>query len=76
MWGPHFEPEPIEKIRKAQWSAENTAETQRVVDRLVTLREAMRVTSGDKTPAISALSAAIERFKQLDRNVTTDWKKP
>lgn len=68
MWGPRSEPPAVEKIRKAQWTVENTRATQAIVNKLVTCREALAVV-GQQGYTTDAIDAAIERFKVLDAQV-------
>jgi hypothetical protein len=64
MWSPRDTPPPIEKIRKPQWTVENTRKTQAVVDSLATLREAARFLGQDGI--VGVVDQAIERFRALD----------
>ncbi len=65
MWAPHQTPAPVEKIRKGQWSKQNTIETQKVLSELLILRDAM-VAIGFTYRGIDVVDRAIRRFKQLD----------
>lgn len=70
MYGPTYEPEPIEKIRKAQWTVENTRATQAVVDTLIAVRAGIKIVLGGHGGNVErALTQAIDRFKQLDPGV-------
>jgi hypothetical protein len=71
MYSPHQTPEPIEKIRKAQWTVENTRHTQAVVDRLIMSRIALKAVGNEKSEVSAAISAAIARFQELDPKVKT-----
>ncbi len=73
MYGLRDTPEPIEKIRKAQWTVENTRATQASVDGLNHLREAMRLL-GLKGSALDAVTNAMKRFKVLDPKVRLPWE--
>lgn len=69
MWSQPQKQEPIEKIRKAQWTAENTAKTQAAVDELLQMHSWL-VFSGDKNSAMCrGLVLAIQRFKQMDQTI-------
>lgn len=70
MWSPPFTQEPVEKIRKAQWTVENTRETQKVVDELVDQYAAAMKVFGHRNSLCYALKMAVLRFKQLDPAVT------
>lgn len=73
MYGPHYEPAPIEKIRKPQWSAENTKKTQGIVDDLYALRQMLHAfnSTGNESEAVRMVRRAIQRLKTLDPNVIT-----
>lgn len=65
MWSPHQTPEPVEKIRKARWSIQNTANTQAVVDELEIERKALRRVTGN-SKVVEAMTTAVKRFCELD----------
>lgn len=65
MWSPGYTPEPIEKIRKPQWTVENTVKTQIVVNRLNDTRRAIIAVSGHNSEAVHAIQAALRRFHEL-----------
>jgi hypothetical protein len=65
MYGPRDAPEPIEKIRKAQWTVENTRATQVVVDRLIIHAAALRNLGLND----AVVQCAIHRFAALDPKV-------
>jgi hypothetical protein len=67
VYGPSYEPPPIEKVRKAQWTVENTRATQKVIDELGKLQQAVELLIG-RQPA-ATIEAAIRRFKVLDPGV-------
>lgn len=71
MYGLRDTPEPIEKIRKPQWTVENTRATQAVVDRLCAVRSALRVIAGDRDigGVVHAINLAVARFEKLDPKV-------
>lgn len=69
MHGPPDHREPVEKIRKAQWTVENTRATQRVVDELVAVRDACESLFGRSSRAVQAFEVAIVRLIQLDPKV-------
>lgn len=68
MWSPHSEPEPIEKIRKAQWTVENTRKTQQVVNGLVQASRSLRNLHG-RTALVDVIELAIQRFREMDPGV-------
>lgn len=68
MWGPHHEPPPIEKIRKAQWTPENTAKTQAVVNDLFALKQLV-LHFAEESRLTRVMQRAIDRFVELDREV-------
>lgn len=72
MWGPTYEPEPIEKIRKPQWTVENTRHTQEVVTQLRVAVDAYQRTLGTQSNmpfVVRAMREAIERLCALDPRV-------
>ncbi len=76
MYSPRDEPPAIEKIRKPQWTVENTRATQAVVDELVRVGDAIRTvigrpSTGLSSPTMDAIEGAITRFMQLDPKVHT-----
>lgn len=74
MWAPHQTPEPVEKIKKAQWSEENTRITQDVVNKLEqTWKANNHVTGIQNTDANISIEMAMKRFKQLDPKVRLPW---
>lgn len=68
MWSLGSTPEPIEKIRKASWTVENTRKTQNVVNELTAARIALKRVVGNSY-VVDAIDAAIVRFRQLDKGV-------
>ena len=72
MWGPRDEPPPVERVRKAQWTVENTRKTQEVVDRLLKAKTALIVVLGKNSLAVHAMTEAVERFRVLDPNVKVE----
>lgn len=68
MWSP-IKQEAVEKIRKAQWSVENTRATQAIVNKLVTVREALKVLTGCNGPIPLVLDEVVARFIALDPKV-------
>lgn len=72
MWSAPHRQEPIEKIRKAQWTAENTARTQAVVDELVAHRKAFAHLFGSNSYLLSAIDAMLHRVSQLDAAVKVE----
>lgn len=69
MTSPPYQKPEIEKIRKAQWSKENTAKTQAVVGKLSEAYEYMVFMGHERSKMAVAVKEAIERFQQLDPNV-------
>lgn len=69
MWAYGETPPPIEKIRKPQWTAENTARTQAVVNHLAIGMEALQMVFGKACPAVGNMRVALKRFKELDPGV-------
>lgn len=69
MWTPP--PSPREKIRKAQWTAENTRRTQRVVDQLVQMEKGLALLNGSRQRdgVMQVLHDAANRFAELDKGV-------
>lgn len=68
MWSPRITTEAAEKIRKAQWTKENTAKTQAIVDRLEHIRKCMKDVSGESNAQVT-IKDAIKRFAQMDKGV-------
>lgn len=73
-------PKPdVEKVRKPQWTVENTRKTQSVVDELIVARDAIRVLisghtfgefgAGRDSGVSGSIDRAIKRFKVLDPGV-------
>lgn len=69
MTSPPITPEAAEKIRKAQWTKENTAKTQKVVNNLLILNGAIVMLFGDGSNVSRSLNQAIKRFMELDKGV-------
>lgn len=69
MWNIGDTPPAIEKIRKPQWTAENTAKTQKAVNRLHVGAKALEMVFGGNCPAVYDMRQAIDRFVQLDPGV-------
>lgn len=69
MWSAPQRQEPIEKIRKAQWTVENTRQTQGVVDQLGKVFAALKVLGLDDTYMGRTVTRAVERFKALDPRI-------
>lgn len=74
MYGLRDTPAPIEKIRKAQWTVENTRRTQGIVDELQRARDALEWFGLKKSPVDSRMKLAMERFKELDPKVRLPWE--
>ena len=64
---PYSKPD-VEKIRKAQWTVENTLQTQAVHDRLKRRAIAMNSSFGP-TPVADDIVVAMRRFRELDPGV-------
>lgn len=62
---PFSKPE-VEKIRKPQWTEENTRKTQAVIDEMKATREAVICVNGHNNGIVYALNRAIKRFLALD----------
>lgn len=69
MWSSPQEQEPIEKIRKAQWTAENTDRTQAVVNDLLLAYDWARFAGRADSTLCICLRDALRRLKQLDPGV-------
>lgn len=80
MWANPQNQKPIEKIRKAQWSTENTAKTQEAVDALHKIDVAVDEIFGHQQQFALNVQAklrfAMERFRQLDGGVVLPERKP
>jgi hypothetical protein len=74
MWANPQHQKPIEKIRKAQWTPENTAQTQIVVDRLDWVYGVLEGIGAET--AAKDVRAAMERFRLLDGGVVLPERKP
>ena len=59
--------EPVEKIRKAQWTVENTRKTQEVIDDLCACAASLAVVTGSRqSPVLAAIRSGIERLVLMD----------
>lgn len=72
MHAPHLQKPDVEKIRKAQWTVENTRRTQSVVNDLKEASSALGLLTSGHSFLKTTLERAVQRFHDLDVGVSVD----